>query len=102
MTGLHISGVWRKPAALELESCDRFHITNCTILDSDNTGLLLKDVTNTRVAGCVIRDDRPEKKPGASLKAVGGKGNWILHNLLAAPADIAPGIARVEGNYDGK
>jgi hypothetical protein len=100
--GLHINGAWRKPAAVLVEKCNRFHLVNGTVLDSDNVGLLLTDVTNSRISGWLIRDDRPEKKATHSLKATGGKGNWILQNLLANGQEITPGTARVEGNYDGK
>ena len=102
LTGLHVNGVWRKPAAVLIEQCDRFHLANATILDSDGVGLLLRDTTNTRVSGCVIRDDRAERKATRSLQMTGGKGNWILQNLLANGQEVAPGTARLEGNHDGK
>ena len=102
LDGLHINGVWRKLAALLIEKCSRFNITNCTILDSDNIGLLLKDVTNSKVAGCMIRDDRPDVKSGPSLKVQGGRGNWIVQNLLVNGHEVAAGAARVEANHDGK
>ncbi len=102
LTGLHVNGVWRKPAAVLLEKCDRFHLANATILDSDGVGLLLRDTTNTRVAGCVIRDDRAERKATKSLQVIGGKGNWVLQNLLANGQEAAPGTAKLEGNFDGR
>ena len=102
LTGLHVNGVWRKPAALLLDRCDRFNLANCSILDSDGVGLLLRDTTNTRVAGCVIRDDRALPRSTRSLQASGGRGNWILQNLLLNGQDIPAGTARVEGNQDGK
>jgi hypothetical protein len=52
LTGLHVTNVWREPAALLIEGCKRMNVTNCTILDCDNVGLLLKDVTNSRVSDC--------------------------------------------------
>ncbi|MBI4662549.1 MAG: right-handed parallel beta-helix repeat-containing protein [Verrucomicrobia bacterium] len=102
LTGLHVNGVWRKPAALLIEACDRFNVSNCSILDSDNVGLLMKDSTNTRVSGCVIRDGRKEKKGTESLKAVGGHGNWIVQNMLGDSHDVPEGVARAEGNYGAK
>ena len=59
LTGLHISSVWREPAGLVLEDCERINLSNSTILDCDNGGLLLRAVRNSRVSGCLIRDDRP-------------------------------------------
>jgi hypothetical protein len=76
LTGLHITNVWREPAGLSIENCRRFHITTCTILDCDNAGLLLKEVTDSRVSDCLIRDDRPETT-SVPMKVVGGSGNLI-------------------------
>lgn len=102
LTGMHVNGVWRKPAAVLIEKCDRFHLANATILDSDGVGLLLRDTTNTRVSGCVIRDDRAERKATRSLQVIGGKGNWVLQNLLANGQEVAAGTTKLEGNFDGK
>jgi parallel beta-helix repeat protein len=85
LTGLHISGVRRDPAGLLVENCRRMNITNCTILDCDNVGLLLKDVRDSRVSDCLIRDDRADAK-SVSLQIVGGAGNMIVDNLLGSAA----------------
>ncbi|QGJ70097.1 Right handed beta helix region [Planctomycetales bacterium 10988] len=58
--GLHITRVWRKEAALILRNCRRMHLANCTLLDNDNCGVLLEGVTQSRIEGLFIRDDRPE------------------------------------------
>ncbi len=50
----------------------------------------------------MVRDDRAVKKMTRSLHVTGGRGNWILQNLLANGHEIAAGTAKVEGNYDGK
>ena len=81
LTGLHVTNVWRDPAGVLIENCDRLNLTNCTILDCDNVGLLLKNVCNSHVSGCLIRDDRPDAT-SEPLKVVGGKGNLITHNML--------------------
>jgi hypothetical protein len=77
LTGLHVSGVEQQPAAVVVESCDRFHIANGSILDSDTAGLLLKDVTRSRVGGMLIRDDRKEAPAFQALVIVGGRDNRI-------------------------
>jgi len=77
LSGLHVSGVWRQPAAVIIERCDRMHITGCTILDSDNAGLMLTDVTRSRVSGLLIRDDRKDVPPFQPLIVKGGSGNKI-------------------------
>jgi hypothetical protein len=101
LTGFTLTRVRAAPAAITIERCDRFNIGNLTILDSDAVGLLLKDLTNSRVSGCLIRDDRPNAA-SLSVKAIGGRGNMIVDNYLGRPTDIAKGIGLVERNYDGK
>jgi hypothetical protein len=77
LNGLHILGVREHPAALVLENCRRMHVANCTILDSDNAGLLLKNVRDSQIHGCFIRDDRAEKPAFESMRIEGGEGNRI-------------------------
>jgi hypothetical protein len=101
LTGLHVTGVWRDPAALLVEDCRRMHLTGCTILDCDHVGLLLRDVRDSRVSGCLIRDDRAGRKPGKSLVVVGGKGNVIVNNVLGNGLEVEKGAAHLAGNHDG-
>lgn len=101
LTGFTLSATRAALAGVTLERCDRFNVGNLTILDCDGVGLLLKDVTNSRVAGCVIRDDRPDAE-SASLRTAGGRGNMIVDNYLGRPSDILKGVGLVERNYDGK
>jgi hypothetical protein len=101
LTGLHITGVWRKSAGLLIEDCKRFNVTNCTILDCDNAGLLAKNLQDSRISGCLIRDDRPQAK-SKSLVAIGGSGNMILGNLLGSPPQIPDAVGLVGENYEGQ
>jgi hypothetical protein len=84
-----------KDAAVLLEECDAFNVSDCTIFDSDGAGLLLRDVTRTRIGGCVVRA-RGEGKPSPALRVTGGKGNWITQNLLENGYGVPAGMARVE------
>lgn len=81
LTGLHIANVLRDPAGLLLDRCRRFNVTGCTILDCDHAGLLLKDVSDSRVSDCLIRDDRRDTS-SFSIQVVGGRDNQIIDNLL--------------------
>jgi len=101
LSGLHVNGVQRKPAAVLLEKCSGFNVANCTILDSDGPGLLLRDVSGSMVNGCLIRDNRADRKPAASLRVEGGHDNVIANNLLAqgsetdsAPAKSEPPLSK--------
>jgi hypothetical protein len=102
LTALHITSVWRDSAALLVEKCKRLHITGCTILDCDNVGLLLREVSDSRVSDCTIRDDRPGRKAAPSLESVGGGGNVIVNNWLVNGAAIDKGTARTAGNVEGR
>ena len=78
LTGLHIHGTQRTPAGLVLENCRRANVTNCSILDCDNLGILLKNLENSRVSDCLIQNDQPGEKTWQPIEVVGGKGNKIL------------------------
>lgn len=77
LSGLHVNGVREQPAALVLEKCNRFHVSDCTILDSDNAGLLLRGVTQSSIHGNFIRDDRAEKPAFRPIVTEGGEGNRV-------------------------
>jgi hypothetical protein len=79
--GLHSSGARHDPAAITLEACSRFNVSGCTILDSDNIGLLLDDVRDSRVSDCLIRDDR-QGATSTPLEVRRGGGNQLADNLV--------------------
>jgi hypothetical protein len=99
ITGLQIRGVRHAPAGFAIEKCDRINLSNVTILDCDNVGLLLKDVTRSRISGCLIRDDRPDAK-SQSIKASGGQDNQIIDNYFGRPNEILQGVGVVERNFE--
>jgi hypothetical protein len=101
LTGFTLSRTRAKAAALVLASCERFNVSNLSILDCDGIGMLLSDVTNSRVSGCLVRDDRPNAE-SLSLRALGGHGNMVVGNYLGRPANIPRSFGYVDGNYDGK
>lgn len=97
ITGLHLTNV-RAPVAVRLESCRRVNLTGCTVLDSSGVGMLLDGVRDSRVSGCLVRDDREGAKPGKSFVLKGGKGNVVTNNVFADGADIDRDAARASGN----
>jgi hypothetical protein len=99
ISGLQLVGVRHAPAAIALERCDRFNITNVAILDCDGVGLDLKEVTRSRVSGCLIRDDRPPAK-SLSIRTNGGQDNSITDNTLGRPHEILKGVGLVERNFE--
>jgi hypothetical protein len=93
LEGLLIKGVWQQQAALTLEGCVRTTVQNCSILDSDGVAIWIKESERCAITGCVLRDDRAEKKAIRSLKLEGGRDNWITGNWLA---DGAEGLSEDE------
>jgi hypothetical protein len=56
-------------------------------LDCDNAGLLLRNVTDSRIADCLIRDDRPEAD-SRPLVVDGGSGNTVHDNVLVPGGNL--------------
>ena len=84
LTGNVISGVLRKAAAVQILDCRRILFNSNTIIDSDGSGLLLRNVTHSVVNGNLVRDDRPLEARSAApgIAVVGGSANLIGANLL--------------------
>jgi hypothetical protein len=101
LTGFTLSRTRASVAGVALERCQRFNVANLTLIECDEVGLLLRDVSNSRIAGCLIRDDRANAK-SMSLSGFGGRGNMIVDNYLGRLANIPKGIGLVERNYGGE
>ncbi len=98
LTGLHLNGTLQPQAGLILERCRRFNITNCTILNCKDGGIILDDVHLSRIAGCLIHHDKPMVEPYPALRLTKGTNNMITGNLLRGECIISPGAASVENN----
>ncbi|MEZ0388970.1 MAG: right-handed parallel beta-helix repeat-containing protein [Verrucomicrobium sp.] len=98
--GVLVKGVWTKDAAVLLDKCDRFTVTDCSILDCDNIGLWLKDCTRSKVSDCLVRDDRQHdaRKATLSLRVEGGKDNWIKGSVFSNGVKADDGVGVLEGN----
>jgi len=77
ITGLHIRGVRRAPAGLVLDDCERVNVTGCTILDCDHAGILLRNVSRSRVSDCLIANDPSPAAGWEPVVVEGGEGNQI-------------------------
>lgn len=82
INGNHINGTGDETAALEIRDSRRMNVTGCTILDYAKEGLLLNNVSNSRVSGCLIQSDLPGNKDSYSIKVIGGKNNQIVDNMF--------------------
>jgi hypothetical protein len=90
-TGNVVAGVRVHPAAVEFSDCIRMQISANSVLDSDGSALLLKNLQRSVVMGNILRDDRPrdsqpearlEQAP-ASLRIEGGSENLIQSNAVS-------------------
>jgi Right handed beta helix region/Pectate lyase superfamily protein len=102
LSGLHIHNVYKADAGLTLENCRRFNVTGCSVLDCEKVGVLLKDVRDSRLSDCLIRNDLETKESPLALRAIGGSGNMIVNNLLGNPFEVAKETGITAGNSDGK
>ncbi len=79
---LHVTGVWRSEAGVVFEDCRRLNVTGCTILDCDQVGLLLRNVADSRISDCLIRDDRPDS-PSRSLVTENCTNLFLFDNVVS-------------------
>lgn len=88
LSGLHLHAVRESPAGLVARNCRRLHINNCTILDCENAGILWENVRDSRLADCLIRDDRDPAKPSTPLRIRGGEDNTLTDNTWLGVPDV--------------
>jgi copper-binding protein NosD len=100
LTGLHVHRVTGVEAAVTLERCNRFNVVGCTILDCDGIGLRLKDVTNSRVSDCLIRNDLASGRAAKPLVVEGGSGNLFADNVVPGGAEIPRESGTSQGNVE--
>ena len=81
-----------------LERCRRFNISGCTILDCDNRSILMDDVEDTIVTGCLVHGKQQDADTAAALVILGGRGNLITNNIFKGRLVIAAGSAKVVNN----
>jgi hypothetical protein len=72
------------------------HITGNTILDCDKIGMLLTNLTDSRVGDNLIRDD---SGGGIPLRATGGRGNWYSGNMWTGQPSIDGASGTAAGNF---
>ena len=89
INGLHLHNVRECDAGLILDNCQRLHVSNCTLLDCENAGLLLNNVRDSRIADCFIRDDRDPLHPSTPIRAIAGGGTKLIDNTFTGELDLA-------------
>ena len=97
INGNHLHGVGDVAAAIQIRRCQQMNIANCTILNYSRCGLLLADVTNSRVSDCLIRTTASTAE-SVPLSVERGEGNMVVDNLLSAAPRISGGAAITKDN----
>jgi len=100
LNGLNINGATGTEAGLVLEDCHRVNVTNCTIVDCAGGGLLLRNVSGSRISDCLIRNDLPEKDSWLPVKILGGQDNMVVDNLLDGRFEADPRAVHASGNVN--
>lgn len=75
--GLHLTQVHQQPAAMLVSDCRRMNISNCTILDCPGVGMLLRNVSDSLVTGCLIQDSSQARDQSPSFQMEGGIGTTV-------------------------
>jgi len=78
-SGNHIHGATGEVAGIEIRNCRRFNITNCSILDCSPGGILLDNVSASRVSDCLIDGESNV----SALNVIGGKANQFVDNSVS-------------------
>lgn len=81
ISGNQMTGAVDGEAAMVIRRCDRFNVTGCSILDYGRCGLLLDEVSNSRVSDCLIRDDRAGAE-GQAIRIEGENNLSVVDCLL--------------------
>lgn len=76
-TGVQVYGSKDSPGLVVRDS-KRINIGNCSFLSCENEGLLLENVSDSKVSGCMITALNPNESSFVPIKSIGGSGNKIM------------------------
>ncbi len=97
LNGNLITGSQHKTAAIHLIDCERFNMTNCSILEYGQCGLLLENVTRSRISDCLI-DQQEQSEITPSLRILNSPDIMLRDNLLGGPLDDSLKSSNSAGN----
>ncbi|HKJ67079.1 MAG TPA: right-handed parallel beta-helix repeat-containing protein, partial [bacterium] len=99
MTGLHISHVIGMPAGLVLNGCRNYNLTNSTILNCEEGGILLRDSEHGSISDNLISDDRARSEMPPAIRVQGGQHNHVSSNFVDGDIEVDPNSAELSDNY---
>ncbi|MGQ9505591.1 MAG: right-handed parallel beta-helix repeat-containing protein [Thermogutta sp.] len=111
ITGLQLASIRGTEGALVVRDCHGVNITNCQLIDCLPIGILLDQVADSRVSGCIIRTlmTSPQENVGADVSgtqteeavALCGKALnniMICGNLIRGKMELPNTGVKLEGN----
>jgi hypothetical protein len=67
----------KESPGLVLRDSRRINIGNCSLLSCEKVGLLLDNVSDSKVSGCMITALNPNDPSFQPIQSIGGQGNKI-------------------------
>ncbi len=98
LNSLNIRATQEVAAGLIMENCERMNITNCSLRECENGGILLKNVKQSRISDCLITE-APEN---FAIRISGGKQNQVTDNLVSGSIEIEEDTATADNNVSIK
>ena len=77
-----VKGTRDERAALIMQNCRWFAVSNCLLFENDHSGLLVEDCESVRVTGCMVRDERPDAD-SVGIRVVDGEDVVVEDNTIA-------------------
>lgn len=94
LNGLNIRETREVTAGLILENCERMNITNCSLRECENGGILFKNVKQSRISDCLIT----EGSNHFAIRVNGGGQNQVTDNLVSGTVEIEEGTTAANNN----
>lgn len=99
LQGFVVHEVRQAEAGLVLEDCERVNLTGCTFVDCSGPGVLLKNVSRSRVSDCLVDHGRPVPH-WVAIQVQGGHDNLLTGNLLGGTLEMEPTCGQATGNLE--
>lgn len=99
VNALHLHHALSGEAGLMVKECQRLNITGCTLLDCRGGGIELRDVVDSLISDCLVRDDLNPAARSIALFSAGGGRNMVVGNRFVGRVEIEKDKNHVEGNF---
>ncbi len=100
ISGMHISGSKAETGGIFLERCRNYNLTNSTILNCKEAGIILKESSNGKVSGNFINNcSLSENNKPVSIRVNGGSNNLIINNYFSGIIESHPNNVTLNDNH---